>query len=87
MTHQKMVHRSTPIPEMIDMAALHVLITTGCLALLVFVNVLRLLIQGVGYSNFAILAGVLEMVARTIAGFVIIPNFGFLGSCIASPFA
>jgi len=76
-----------PNPEMIDMAAQHVLITMACLMLLVLVNVLRFLIQGVGYSTFAILAGVLEMVARTLAGLVIIPRFGFLGACVASPLA
>lgn len=76
-----------PVPEMIDKAALHVLVTIGCLALLVLVNVLRFLIQGIGYSSFAILAGVLEMVARTIAGLVFIPAFGFVGACVASPFA
>ncbi len=76
-----------PIPEMVDMSALHVLVTTGCLTLLVFVNVLRFLIQGVGYSNFAIIAGILEMIARTVAGLVFIPLFGFIGACVASPFA
>lgn len=76
-----------PIPEMVEMSALHVLVTTGCLSLLVFVNVLRFLIQGVGYSNFAIIAGVLEMIARTVAGVYFIPAFGFIGACVASPFA
>lgn len=77
----------TPIPEMIDKAALHVLVTMGSMSLLVFVNVLRFLIQGVGYSAFAILAGVLEMIARTVAGIFFIPKFGFVGACVASPFA
>lgn len=76
-----------PVPEMVEMAARHVLITTGSLSLLVFVNVLRFLIQGVGFSTFAILAGVFEMIARTVAGLVFIPVFGFLGACVASPFA
>lgn len=76
-----------PNPEMIKMAAMHVLVTTGCLTLLVFVNNLRFLIQGVGYSSFAILAGVFEMIARTLAGVVFIPLWGFIGACVASPFA
>lgn len=76
-----------PIPQMVEMSAQHVLITTGSLSLLVFVNVLRFLIQGVGYSNFAMLAGVLEMIARTVAGLVVIPVFGFFGACISSPLA
>ena len=76
-----------PNPEMVDMAALHVLITISSMALLVLVNVLRFLIQGVGFSTFAILAGVAEMIARTVAGIVFIPLFGFVGACVASPFA
>ncbi len=76
-----------PIPEMVDKAALHVLVTTGCLSLLIFVNVLRFLIQGLGFSKSAIIAGVLEMIARTIAGMIFIPLWGFVGSCVASPFA
>ncbi len=76
-----------PMPEMIDKAALHILVTIGSLAMLVLVNVLRFLIQGVGYSTFAILAGVLEMIARTVAGIFFIPKFGFIGACVASPFA
>lgn len=76
-----------PIPEMVEMSALHVLVTTGSLTMLVFVNVLRFLIQGVGFSTFAILAGVFEMIARTVAGVFFIPAFGFIGACVASPFA
>ncbi|MCQ2483492.1 MAG: MATE family efflux transporter [Clostridia bacterium] len=76
-----------PNPEMLEMAAKHVLITTGSLTLLVFVNNLRFTIQGVGFSFFAILAGVFEMIARAVAGLVFIPHFGFVGACVASPFA
>lgn len=76
-----------PVPEMVDMAALHVFVTTASMSLLVLVNCLRFLIQGVGYSSFAILAGVFEMIARTVAGVVFIPLWGFIGTCVASPFA
>lgn len=77
----------TPNQDMIDMASRHTLITIAALSLLVFVNVLRFLIQGVGFSTFAILAGVFEMIARTVAGIFFIPMFGFTGACVASPFA
>lgn len=82
-----MLFVDTPDATMIEMAVRHSLITIGSLSLLVFVNVLRFLIQGVGYSVFAILAGVFEMIARTVAGLWFIPAFGFLGACVASPFA
>ncbi len=54
---------------------------------LAFVNILRFLIQGVGYPNQAIFAGVCEMIARTVVGVILIPCFGYLAVCIANPFA
>ena len=44
-------------------------------------------IQGMGFSTFAILAGVCEMVARAFVGFCLVPVFGFLPACFASPLA
>lgn len=54
---------------------------------LAFVNIVRFLIQGMGYSKFAILAGVFEMAARTLVGFVFVPMFGYSAACFASPVA
>lgn len=54
---------------------------------LVFVNVVRFCIQGMGFSVFAILAGVFEMVARTFAALALIPSLGYTGACFANPLA
>lgn len=54
---------------------------------LTLVNTIRYLIQGMGFSKFALLAGVFEMVARGVAGFVLVPKFGFIAACLASPLA
>ena len=54
---------------------------------LALVNIVRFLIQGMGFASFAILAGVLEMVARSLAGFVLVPMIGFTGVCLGSPSA
>ena len=54
---------------------------------LAFVNIVRFLIQGMGFSTFAILAGVCEMAARSLAGILLVPALGFTGACIASPLA
>lgn len=51
------------------------------------VNIFRLYIQGMGFSKLAMFAGVFEMVARTIAGLVLVPIFGYTASCFANPFA
>lgn len=54
---------------------------------LAFVNIIRFLIQGVGFSAFAVLAGVCEMAARALAGLFLVPSVGFMGACLASPLA
>lgn len=54
---------------------------------LTLVNVVRFAIQGLGFSTFAILAGVCEMVARALVGMFLVPALGFLPACYASPLA
>ena len=54
---------------------------------LAFVNIIRFMIQGMGFSMFAVLAGVFEMVARALAGLFLVPELGFTGACFASPLA
>lgn len=51
------------------------------------VNVVRFMIQGLGYPKMAILAGVCEMAARSFVGFCLVPLFGYLAVCIANPVA
>ena len=51
------------------------------------VNVVRFCIQGMGFSVFAISAGILEMIGRAFAAIILIPSIGFLGACLASPIA
>lgn len=51
------------------------------------VNVYRFCIQGMGFSVFAILAGVFEMLARTLVAILLIPHIGFNGACLANPAA
>lgn len=51
------------------------------------VNVVRFCIQGMGFSVFAISAGILEMIGRAIAAIILIPSIGFMGACLASPIA
>ena len=51
------------------------------------VNVVRFCIQGMGFSVFAISAGILEMIGRAFAAIILIPIIGFMGACLASPIA
>lgn len=54
---------------------------------LLFVNLLRFTIQGLGYSGLAVFAGVFEMVARAAFGSLLVPFFGFGAVAFASPAA
>ena len=47
----------------------------------------RYTIQGLGYSSLAMFAGVAEMVARALVGFLFVPLWGYFAACIASPVA
>lgn len=53
---------------------------------LALVNIVRFAIQGMGFSNFAVCAGVMEMVARAGCG-LLIPSCGFLAAAYAGPVA
>ncbi len=65
-----------------------VLLTNGAFYVpLALVNIVRFMIQGLGYSRLAVLAGVFEMVARAFMGFVLVPVFGFSAVCFANPMA
>ncbi len=54
---------------------------------LALVNIVRFTIQGLGFSKFAILAGVAEMAARCLVALIFVPEFGYLAVCFASPVA
>ena len=47
----------------------------------------RYTIQGLGYSTLAMMAGVAEMVARTVIALVLIPVLGYFGAELANPAA
>ncbi len=71
----------------LDNAHLYLIINSAFYIPLALVNIVRFLIQGMGFSMFAVLAGVMELVGRTIIAVVFIPIFGFPAACFASPVA
>ena len=70
-----------------QLAARYILIQSAFFFPLSLVNIVRFSIQGMGFSPFAILAGVLEMAARTGVGMLLVPTFGYTAACFASPAA
>ena len=66
----------------------YALMANGCTyCLLVLVNAVRFMIQGMGFSTLAIFAGLAELVGRAFIGIVLVPILGFKGACLASPLA
>lgn len=66
---------------------LYITFSVAAYMLLTLINTIRFCIQGMGFANFAILAGVFEMLARAICGLVLVPKLGFIGVCLGSPLA
>lgn len=76
-----------PSADLIRQANQYLLVTGAFFVTLVFVNLIRFLIQGLGFATLAILSGLMEMIARAITGLVLVPLLGFTGATISSPLA
>ncbi|MCI7735888.1 MAG: MATE family efflux transporter [Clostridiales bacterium] len=72
---------------LIDLAQQYMVINVIFYPMLTLVNVVRFMIQGMGFSAFAILAGVMEMFARSAAGLLLVPVWGFPGAALGGPLA
>ena len=79
--------REGELALLVDLTSQYVVTLTAFFFPLALVNIVRFSIQGMGYSVFAILAGVLEMAARTSVGMWLVPAFGYTAACFASPTA
>ncbi len=73
--------------QVIDQGYLNLVISLSAYPLLTLVNTVRFTIQGMGFSVFAVFAGVAEMIARALVGLILVPIFGFLGACFAGAVA
>lgn len=76
-----------PSELLITNIGMYMKMNSAAYILLALVNIIRFLIQGMGYSVLAIAAGVFEMIARGFAGTVLVPKFGYIAACLASPLA
>lgn len=73
--------------EVIELAYRYMCVNTACFLLLLGVNIFRLTIQGMGFTRIAMIAGVMEMIARTAVAMILVPIFGFDGACASNPAA
>ena len=73
--------------EILAQARIFLIVNVCFYISLALVNIVRFLIQGMGFPKFAVFAGVFEMIARAFVGFFLVPAFGFMAACFASPAA
>ena len=73
--------------QLVELAQTYMVTNVIAYPLLTLVNVVRFMIQGMGFSMFAILAGVMEMIARSLAGVFLVPALGYFGAALGSPLA
>lgn len=77
----------TATDVVIDQAMSFLFANSISYTLLAAVNIFRFAIQGMGFSTFAIYSGVMEMIARILVAFTLVPRIGFSGAIWASPVA
>ena len=73
--------------EILDKAALYLHVSCFFFPILGLLCILRYTIQGVGFSNFAMFSGVMEMIARTLVSLYAVPAWGYLAVCFGDPTA
>lgn len=67
--------------EILDDTELFMRVSCTFFPLLGLLCILRYTIQGVGFTNLAMLSGVSEMIARTLVSLFAVPAFGYLAVC------
>lgn len=73
--------------EIIELMRQFLLTNAAFYILLSLVEIVRFMIQGMGFGTFSMFSGLSEMVARSLFGLFFVPMFGFTAVCFASPAA
>lgn len=71
----------------IDMAQQFLIINSVLYIPLLFVNIVRFSIQGLGYTMIAMIAGLMELVGRAVVAMLLVPSLGYDAACFANPVA
>lgn len=73
--------------EVVDKAYQFLMVNVAFYIPLLYVNIVRLSVQGMGFTRVAVLAGCSEMVARILVAMAFVPMVGFAAAAYASPVA
>ena len=74
-------------PQVMAMASHFIRMNSDFYIPLLLVNIVRLSVQGMGFTRAAMFAGVFEMIARTSVALLLVPVMKFDGACLANPAA
>ena len=75
------------IAEVLDKAQQYLVVNAALYIPLLFVNILRFTIQGVGFTTVAMTAGLMELIGRGFVAIVLVPVFGYDAAVWANPVA
>jgi len=75
------------IAEVLDKAQQFLIVNSVMYIPLLFVNIVRFTIQGVGFTTVAMTAGVMELIGRAFVAMLLVPFFGFNAAVWANPAA
>lgn len=75
------------IAEVLGKAHQYLVVNGAIYIPLLFVNILRFTIQGVGFTTVAMIAGLMELIGRGIVAVVLVPFFGYDAAVWANPVA
>ena len=71
----------------ISMAQQYLILNSLLYIPLLFVNIVRFSIQGIGFTMIAMIAGLMELVGRAVVAMLFVPLFGYTAACMANPAA
>ncbi len=75
------------ISDVLDMSQQFLIVNGALYIPLLFVNIVRFTIQGVGYTTVAMVAGLMELIGRAFVAIVLVPFFGYDAAVWANPVA
>lgn len=78
---------STATKEQAQLCQKYLIYQSMFYLLLMAIYVYRNSLQGMNYSSITVVAGILELVMRCLAAFVLVQLLGFVGICLSNPVA
>jgi Na+-driven multidrug efflux pump len=74
-------------PDAVRLAHIYLKVNGSCYIMLSLLFIFRNTLQGLGNSMIPTVAGIMELVMRTLAAIILPAFFGFAGACLAGPLA